>query len=424
MRTIARTIMLAASVFAASAICAPAAAQVMISRAVGGPMGGAEVISAKAADRFAGILGLDAAQVDAFKTLHRSYLSQIDESRSALREVSKKARDAAEDGDFDALIRAMEKASAEQQTRQAELTNTLLQDLRGMLTPEQETKWSRLERARRRESLPMLAWGPMSVSGAGVDLCVLVEGVKLPGEEFAKVAPVLEEYEVEIDAVIREGQAAAVKDTDEARKSDPGDGVSRVLDEGAMREMVGKSHARSKRAGEVNRRFVERLGATLAEPWRGELRKAWNKAAFRTVYRDPHILTQLKAAQGFEDLEAEQKVALAELLAEYERRLEELNAQWAEALLKQEMEGKATMFELGMDEESEVGKARRARMELDKAIRERMRAKLNEAQQARLPKVPSGPRVVTPGGGEMELDLGGMGLPDGAEIEVIAVPGR
>lgn len=423
MRTIARTIMLAASVLAASAMCAPAAAQVMISRAVGGPMGGAEVISAKAADRFAGILGLDAAQVDAFKTLHRSYLSQIDESRSALREVSKKARNAAEDGDFDALIRAMEKASAEQQTRQAELTNTLLQDLRGMLTPEQETKWSRLERARRRESLPMLAWGPMSVSGAGVDLCVLVEGVKLPGEEFAKVAPVLEEYEVEIDAVIREGQAA-VKDTEEARKSEPGDGVSRVLDEGAMREMAEKSHARSKRAGEVNRRFVERLGATLAEPWRGELRKAWNKAAFRTVYRDPHILTQLKAAQGFEDLEAEQKVALAELLAEYERRLEELNAQWAEALLKQEMEGKATPFELRMDEESEVGKARRARMELDKGMRERMRARLNESQQARLPKVPGGPRVVTPGGGEMELDLGGMGLPDGAEIEVFTVPGR
>lgn len=427
MGILGRTIVLAAVALASCALSATAEAQVRISMSAAGAAGDSSTISAKAVDRYAGILGLDAGQREALRTLHSAYMTEVEEAGKGLREASKKAREAAEDGDMTAVLVELEKASAKQQARWKELTDTLLQDMRGMLTPDQESKWIRLERARRRESLPMLAWMPGSVSGSAVDLCLLVEGLSLPAEEAAKAAPALEEYEVELDALIREGQAELASEEEAAKKSKEApaqEGPAQMLDPVVVQEMIKKTHARSLRARDVNRRYVERLSASLGEEWRARLISAWNKAAFRKVYREPHILKQLKAAQSFADLDEDQKRALQALLAEYEAGLSEANARWAEALLRRDTEGPSMMLGMNPEDESEAVKARKARLDLDKAIRERMRSLLNESQQARLPKMPSGPRMVMPGGEEMEIDLGDMELPEGADVQFMAVPAR
>jgi hypothetical protein len=428
MGILGRTIVLAAATLASCALSATAEAQVRISISSAGAAGDSSTISAKAVDRYAGILGLDAGQREALRTLHSAYMTEVEEAGKRLREASKKAREAAEDGDMTAVLVELEKASAKQQARWKELTDTLLQDLRGMLTPDQESKWLKLERARRRESLPMLAWMPGSVSGSAVDLCLLVEGLSLPAEEAAKAAPALEEYEVELDALIREGQAELASEEEEAKKKSKDDpaqeGPARMLDPVVVQEMIKKTHARSLRARDVNRRYVERLSASLGEEWRARLISAWNKAAFRKVYREPHILKQLKVALSFADLDEDQKRALQALLAEYEAGLLEANARWAEALLRRDTEGPSMMLGMNPEDESEAGKARKARLDLDKAIRERMRSLLNESQQSRLPKMPSGPLMVMPGGEEIEIDLGDMDLPEGADVHFMAVPAR
>jgi hypothetical protein len=167
-------------------------------------------------------------------------------------------------------------------------------------------------------------------------------------------------------------------------------------------EQIRKSMTEMRKAGlsvcEINQRFARSVEATLPEDRRAEFAQQVRIESFPRVYRETHAAKCLKAAAAFNDLSAEQKSTIAEMLETYEREVKSINTRWADAVLASEADGGGdpmSMF-MGGGESPAIADARKAKRELDKTTRDKLNALLTEEQLERLP--------------EREDDAPGMGM--------------
>lgn len=428
MNRISRVVSLAGlalgSIAAVTVPVSAASAQQAVALSFGG--GGGERASSVRASAIPGyckILELDESQSEAFKTLHKSYKERMDESRKAMNEGFKTANEAAQDGDFKEMGKKIQAVAEKFGGEQAKMTEELLNDLKGLLTASQAEKWADFERLRRRETM---SEGMGLVSGAGVDLIAMVEKLTLPAEESAKVAPVLSQYDLEMDRQLRDRNDVQKKMGEEQKKNEKDDeGFN--FDVESMEKMMGQMRELDVKQRDVNTRFLAQLSSSLSPEWKDKLEAKWRESAFRRIYGETHVQRQLKAAAKFEGLTTEQTAKIDEIKKSFEADSTALNEAWMKAQVESEKEGKGglmQMVQFGDDSgDDPLSKARKARRDREKKASDDLKALLSEEQRAKLPKRPKN-SIMAPGGEEFEMADGfEYESPDGSERVIIRTGG-
>lgn len=385
----------------------------------GGPGGGGRAVTGPMLDKYAGVLGLDAAQKDAAKTFHEEYQRRVGEADKVSADARKKMREMMEDGDHEAAMKKMGEMMGESAKIRQEATTQLISNLKDVLTEAQAPAWERFERLRRRESIGGMGFG--MASGATVDLTDVIDSIKLPEGEKAKIAGTVDQYEREMDVAIRNYESFQAKQAEEEMKDakDAKEGEAVIsFDMAKMQERMAAMQKESAKLRDVNASHVRKMGESLPEEWKKKLEKEWMARAYRRIFGESHTTKQLKTAVGFGDLSPEQKAKVTEMMESYAKDLEAVNQRWLEEQQKAESEGSVNPLPLMGDDGTPEGlkKARQARRDLDTRFSKQLREMLTEEQRERLPKRQGGGFM---GGEGMEIftsdDLGGGNV----EIQVI-----
>jgi len=392
MKTLIRCAFLALAI-----ACVPvlAPAQVAVRASLGGAGAGpsAGKISKPAMERYARTLKLDDAQKEAAGQLHAAFSETWGAAQKEANEQMKALQEDADPSEMGEVFKKMPEIFTKSATKQAAATKQFLDDLRSLLTPDQERQWPTLERLRRRESgLTMYAMPFGSVSGAKLDLVQLIDGLKMPADEMAKASSAIEAYEVELDRVLADNQKSAEEFAAEQQKKTPkpeGGDAPMAFDMESAKAQMTMMRQQAIRVRDLNQKHVRAIGSGLSDAWRAKLDAEFRTRSFRQVYKESYATRALGAAEKFADLTDDQRKLIAELKAEYQREAPALNDRWASEQEKADTEGKAggmSFFGTGEEEPSALADARKARRELDRSVEKRLKGALGEAQKPRLPK--------------------------------------
>ncbi|HYF14547.1 MAG TPA: hypothetical protein VD971_05675 [Phycisphaerales bacterium] len=375
-----------AAAIAALAGVSAAPARAQMGMGMGADMAGSSRIRRSALEDYAKLLNLDAEQKETVKTLYDAYASAHQEAteqfRAKTEAVQEKVRDTQ---DFSLFQTEMPRLGVEFGEQVEKLEDGFYDDIKAILTPEQEERFIRVERHRRRENL--LRFG--MYSGAGVDLIRVASrsGVDLESGEFAQLA---EQYEVEMDRRLVTYEAQAKAAAEDAK--DP----AKMMDMAKQMEMLKKVSEPGKDLRDFNRDMARRMSELMAPEARAKFEAEVNKRSYPRVYREPHVVKQVNAALEFNDLEPSQREQVAALKEQYVREAAPLNAAWADATRTAEDDAGGSIQLMiagfsGQGQNEDVKKAREARSELDKRTAKRLEEILSASQRERLPaKKPDG----------------------------------
>jgi hypothetical protein len=342
--------------------------------------------------KFAALLELDEVQLTTAEDFLAAFQAEHDVIAKQMRKDSERISQEVQDSqDFSLFREEMPKVMETYRTAAEAQEKQFFSDFRSILTPGQEERWHKVEKLHRRlRSLPagMLA-------GESVDLIATVEQLKL-AEPSPELAAMLDRYEAELDRALIDRDKLREEQTAGMMRGGEGGGFNFDM------EQIRKSMTEMRKAGlsvcEINQRFARSVETTLPEDRRAEFAQQVRIESFPRVYRETHAAKCLKAAAAFNDLSAEQKSTIAEMLETYEREVKSINTRWADAVLASEADGGGdpmSMF-MGGGESPAIADARKAKRELDKTTRDKLNALLTEEQLERLP--------------EREDDAPGMGM--------------
>jgi Spy/CpxP family protein refolding chaperone len=418
------------------ALPAAASAQAVIGGLGGGPVSAGR-IGKSALERYAKVLHLDEAQRQAAAALHDAY---AEGNRAASKDMAAKMKDLEpqlKDGDMDAIENKIPAVMEEHGKRIGELEQTFLDDLKALLTPQQaDSDWPRLERLRRREQ--WLRTGVLS--GSNVDLTTVVDSLRLPDPDRAKLTDTLDQYEVDMDRVLQDVARAAEADqaarpAPAARRGGAGGGApgARIMtfDAESMRKHMDKQREQSTKVKDVNQRYARLIAAALPEEFRAKLDEQYKVASFKSIYRDTSAAKKLAAAEKFDDLTPAQRDRLQSMADNYRRQARAANDRWAAAQEQAEAAGKYAGGGIGMvfnmheggagDQPDDLKDARKARRELDKQFDSDLASVLTDAQKDRLPKVQTSGRMF--GGQNVDVIADGDGN-HAVFVSAVAVDGE
>jgi hypothetical protein len=334
-------------------------------------------INSRELDNYAKVLGLDAAQKDAAKSLFEAYEQQFTAAAKVARAKLDAARQEARDTQDFSVMRDVQKDMDAFNKTRTDLENSFFSDFKAVLNDQQMQKWPKLERARRRSQ----SIGRGLMSGERVDVAKIVDDMKLPPETQQTLAPILEQYEVEIDRQLIERN----------KVYDDFQGKIRELfqsgDQTAIDELFKKGREVSVRVRDTNRTFARQIEAQLPEDKRGAFSDLVHKESFPTVYRPVYADRVVDAAIAIADLEAPQKEALTSLKESYTRDVRAINHDLEVATEDQEMTltAQSMMQRMGGGGDDKVSELRRKKRELGTSAIERINSVLTEAQRAKLP---------------------------------------
>lgn len=333
--------------------------------------------------RYAQQLGFDDAQKEAATALlegmqaeHQAIGKKMNEKLEEVRSEFQESRDPS------VFTQKLPGAMRELGMARGKLEQSFVADIKSLLTPEQEAKWPVVERTIRRER----TIGQSRLAGEGVDIVRLVDDLKLPADVEAKVRPMLEQYEADVDRPLVERNDLQKKARDLGPSADPA-AIEKI------REQAREARLRIK---EINERYARQIQPELSGELGDKFRAEFQKRAFPEIYGESHTLDSVRAALGFDDLTPEQKATLASIRESYEREAARLNEQWAgkledwqktpEGYMSSAMPG--GMRTMGNDaaQSDPTTEPRQARLELDKKAMEQIKGVLSEAQRERLPK--------------------------------------
>lgn len=340
-------------------------------------------------DRYADVLGLTdeqrASATSMLEAMQADYVKASGEMRQQLEATQAEFQESRDTSVFTKKMPALVK---EMQRKRAEMETTFFDDLRLTLSADQEEKWPRFERVRRRE----LSANQSVLSGEGIDLTRIIAELKAPAEVTQPLDTVLEQYEVDIDRAIVERNK--VNDARNEKLS----GGPQGIDPSVMTQVMKESKDAGKKICGVNKQYARQIASTLPEEWATKFNTALREAWWPQVYGRGHMTRTFETATGLEDLTPEQLAAINELRESYQREVASFNDKWAAALEADEMSDSAGTFMLGggavmrlkmsdgTEPESPLDKARDARTAVDDRFAEKVRSTLNESQRAKLPK--------------------------------------
>lgn len=377
-------------------VCAPSEAQppsetrVMVTQSVAGPGARSTRLSARNIEKYADVLGMSSDQREVARLLFdgysHAYQQASDERRDRTQALMRSFQDSQDASIMAEEMPAVQRAFTE---RTRALERSLFDDLRAILTSEQESRFEQVQRLRRREVGLMRA----TLSGEGVDLHDVITGLSLSPDTTKVIADSLEQYEMAMDRVLKERDE--LLDTFMERAG-VGAGMMNFGPEAIerMREAREKGREAATRVRDVNRTYARLLASQLPEETAAKFNEEVKRRSFAQVYREPHVVKSLQAASGFSDLSADQRRTIQDLMASYNREAVSINDRWARAIEANEESGSDSVFAMGDmsmrfsmgSEPDDLREARTARRELDDRISERLSAALTEDQRNRLPK--------------------------------------
>lgn len=405
LRTLFVAVCAAGAVFAAPALTAPALAQgtIRISPASGGGLaGGAEPgINRDHLRRYAEVLNLTDDQRAAMDDMLQTYLNEHATAAALMTQKIDDARaESEESGQFENFIKTMNESRAVYRAAMDQASARFFDDLRLLLTAEQDVRWADLERTRRR--VETISRG--SLSGESVDLVQLVDDMGYDAGVRSTLEPILASYETSMDAALaarNELQAALAEKMNPTGGRPPGffenDGD------------VDKIREASIKVREVNQTFARQISDSLPTDLKPGFDEQYRHRSFPQAYSDTYTERVVDTALTFEDLSPEQQKQIDELRARFLREMDAANNRLAEAIradeespdvqtLIAEQFGVPMQIRIG-EELEQLKKARDERSEVARQYLDQVRSLLSPEQQARLPRREPAQRSVGAGGG-------------------------
>ncbi len=342
---------------------APAAAQ---------DRGSDPAISTRDLDAIAEMVDMEAEQTEIARILHEDYLAAHGEATRKYRAFVEEIREAARDRRDRSLWEKWRETRDEYRAFVDDLEQSMLDDVKLLLRPEQATRWPRVERRLRRQA--ELDGG--LISGVDLDVVDLYEAFaedealadRLDAEPAASIAAILDAYELAVDAAL---VARARFYETEGRR-----GGEEWLDERRDIEL---------RIRDANRRSAEQIATALppdlAERFRAEVAERLLPRRARSSSGSRFLRTALE----LDSLDAAQRTAIESLQSEHDEALGRVNERLLRSELRWDRERPASSFERRRRERVEIpdwlDAARDARRDLDERTTRRLAEILTEAQQ-------------------------------------------
>lgn len=356
--------------------------------------------------RFARLLELSKPQAEAAETIYRQRIENYEVKGKPVKElitsIMKKAMQAMSKGEqFEPEnMDELAKAVLEIQRERASMTKGVMEDLKGLLTKEQEPAWPKVEAAERRNRL--LRFQPVQMTqGVQVDFRDILDALfsapgaaKPDGALQGALDQALAAYESALDE-----QAKLAIPMDDAFRSDMI--VSKPTPEQAERQMkiMTEGMAIGGRVLAATDTASKALAAALASTpdLRDRFLLAFNTAAYPQIYRPTHGENVLAAALKLTDLSDDQRAKLDAIKAEIEPKFKDLRPKAVEELVgmnrfqAEYMAAKDDEARTKASEKVQVLMSTHARSDLkqlDKDVVKRVRALMTDSQREKLPKRP------------------------------------
>lgn len=375
------------------AVASPARAQFGAGGASLGGLAGMGQVGRSELKRYGVLLKLDEAQAAAAEELRAGYVQASQDLSKDFQAKMEQAQERMQDGgDMRGMGKEMGAAGREFGQKTKALEKVFFDDLRALLTPDQDARWPRVERARRRSTGMRFSL----IAGQSVDLLDVVSDIGAGDEPSPDLADALTRYELDIDKSIlvmqkwqedQEKQQQEMEDAfDPARWQEMMKKAQEVLKD--MSQM-----ARGMR--DVNRQYARAIGPLLPANQQAKFEDEFKRRSFPRVYREPWIVKAIGTARKFDDLNADQRRTLTEIEESYVREAAGLNTRWATAIDERDEKTGGQFgammagFSGGGDDggvAQAVTDARKARRDLDARYKEKLNMLLGEDQRTRLPK--------------------------------------
>jgi hypothetical protein len=367
-------------------LCPRCSAQSSIGMGFGPAAGFKPALSRRDLDVIAKALRLPDAERAALDTLYDGYVAELDvrsvEVKAFVADVSEKAEAMRDLTLIDPARKRLQEWDKETEKIQARF----MDDLKSLLTREQEARWPILERELRR--LKRIGSGRLPAESA--DVRRLTEDVLGGAAPSPKVEELLEQYAEAVDRAIVARDASIAGQAEFQKLEEEDFEKAKAMWEDARRSR--------KALVEVNRRYARLIGEALGPELAPKLDDAFFKASFGVLFETTRTERFITAVAKLGSLDDAQKSEMDETLASYTR---ELNA-WrrraadAEESLVFETPPRALAVKMGMIPEASwrgeslapkdhaVNPLRVERYELDKRFRDRATKVLSKAQRAEI----------------------------------------
>jgi hypothetical protein len=361
------------------ALVSPARAQI---GGLFGPSGSFEGgITRKGVNAYAKILSLDETQKEAALDLmkgNRAALKELQKEMEAKSNaLQEKMREA---GDFQLMAKEMPAIAKEAMNKARAIEKSFFEDLKALLTPEQEAKFNLVEYHRRRET-----WLRIGLrSGQGVDLIEALEKNKIDPKSNPELNEAVNAYMENVDKLLRPVEGLL----DEA--------MTKMFDKMGKGDFMTMADAfvpmddQAKKIRDLNRDAARKILPLLSEKDRAAVDLDIKRRSFPRIYKESNPERAMAAALKFDDATQDQKDAIKSLMESYKRDAESANDKWAAAQEeKEEKKGGKVKMMMNMWQEQggedDAAKAKKAREELDAKTIDRLKAILREDQRSKLP---------------------------------------
>lgn len=361
------------------ALVSPARAQI---GGLFGPSGSFEGgITRKGVNAYTKILSLDETQKDAAFDLmkgNRAALKELQKEMEAKSNaLQEKMREA---GDFQLMAKEMPAIAKEAMNKARSIEKSFFEDLKALLTPEQEAKFNLVEYHRRRET-----WLRIGLrSGQGVDLIEALEKNKIDPKSNPELNEAVNAYMENVDKLLRPVEGLL----DEA--------MTKMFDKMGKGDFMTMADAfvpmddQAKKIRDLNRDAARKMLPLLSEKDRAAVDLDIKRRSFPRIYKESNPERAMAAALKFEDATQDQKDAIKSLQESYKRDAETANDKWAAAQEeKEEKKGGKVKMMMNMWQEQggedDAAKAKKVREELDAKTVDRLKAILKEDQRSKLP---------------------------------------
>lgn len=346
-------------------------------------------------DVFKRVLSMKPDEVDAMEQLYGAYCNTLKtEGMEVRRFVAEKMEESEVMADT-RLLDPARKRLADWAKRSEELKKSFMEDLKALLTRDQEARWPIVERELRR--IKLLGHGRLP--GEEPDLVKLVEDLPAEAKKSAVFADLLERYSQDMDRAIQSRSKFLDENKekfDDLVEADPLE--AKKLFERATREREG--------VVSVNERYLRDICAELSPQHAQELKDRYFKLSYSLLAKGTRGERYIRAAGKLDNLTTEQRAHVDAILAEYERERRVIVEKMAEIVreqkltrLPEKLERKLNPpapdapdenrnrneWDRGLPEGHPMRGLRRARYELDRSFRARIDALLTPEQRDRLP---------------------------------------
>lgn len=258
-------------------------------------------------NRIVRVLGLGASERESVEALHEGYVAALRNEGALVRDFVSSEIEKSQALNDAGLLDAARAKAKEWEARSRQLERTFIEDLTGLLSKDQESRWPTVERELRR----LRSVGKGRLSGESLDVVRLVEEVHAE-PTVGELADLLERYCAELDyALIARDRFV---DQNKAKFHES----IRNGDVKTAKDLWEESQRVRSAVSSINERFARQVESLLPEAMRVKFQARVFEISFPALARPTFAEEYLRATLGLEDLSAQQRTRVREVESRYE----------------------------------------------------------------------------------------------------------